>query len=145
MKLHHFGILVENIEACSRDFLENFGYEIRSNVIHDPLQAAYVRFLASPLETTYIELIAPDSPQSHLQRALKRSSGPNHICFSTPDIDTSLQDMCSKGAMILRSPVPAVAFRNRRIAWLMDRHCILVELVEQGTHGELEFPLATER
>jgi hypothetical protein len=47
--------------------------------------------------------------------------------------------------MILRSPVPAVAFRNRRIAWLMDRHCILVELVEQGTHGELEFPLATER
>jgi hypothetical protein len=30
--------------------------------------------------------------------------------------------------MVIRPPVPAVAFRNRRIAWLMDRDFILVEL-----------------
>jgi hypothetical protein len=41
------------------------------------------------------------------------------------------------------TPVPAVAFRNRRIAWLVDPSCILVELVERGTNGELDFPLAT--
>ena len=48
--------------------------------------------------------------------------------------------MDSKGAMILREPVPAVAFRNQRIAWLMDRNCTLIELVERGLNGELDFP-----
>jgi methylmalonyl-CoA/ethylmalonyl-CoA epimerase len=143
-KLHHFGILVENIETCSRDYLEHFGYEIRSEIIHDPLQAAYVRFLALPSETTYIELVAPDSPQSVLQNALKRGPGLNHICFSTAAIEESLQYMSSKGAMVLHPPVPAVAFRNKRIAWLVDRNCILVELVERGTSGELDFPLKAE-
>lgn len=33
-----------------------------------------------------------------------------------------------QGRMVIRPPVPAVAFRNRRIAWLMDRDFILVEL-----------------
>ena len=144
MKLHHFGILVENIETCSRDFVANFGYQIRSKVVHDPLQAAYVRFLALPSETTYLELIAPDGPRSHLHNALKRAPGPNHVCFSTADIEESLQYMSSKGAMIVRPPAPAVAFRNLRIAWLMDPHCILVELVERGSHGELDFPVVTE-
>jgi methylmalonyl-CoA/ethylmalonyl-CoA epimerase len=140
MKLHHFGILVEDIEACSRDFVDNFGYEIRSEIIHDPLQAAVVRFLALPAEMTYIELVAPDSPQSVLQNALKRVPGLNHICFSTSDIEESLRHMNSRGAMVIHSPVPAVAFRNKRIAWLMDPNCILVELVERGVQGELDFP-----
>jgi|SRR5215469_5799958 len=145
LKFHHIGILVEDIEACSYDYADNFGYEIRSKIIHDPFQAAYARFLALPAETTYIELIAPDSPQSHLQNALKRSPGPHHLCFSTLDIERSLENMCSQGGMILGPPVPAVAFHNRRIAWLMDRHCLLVELVERGANGELEFSLATEK
>jgi methylmalonyl-CoA/ethylmalonyl-CoA epimerase len=144
MKLHHFGILVESIEASSRSYHQNFGYEIRSKIIHDPLQAAYVRFLAMPSETTYIELVSPDGPQSFLQNALKRAPGANHICFSTPDIEESLQHLSSIGGMILRPPVPAVAFRNKRIAWLMDPNCILVELVEQGANGELDFPLIIE-
>jgi methylmalonyl-CoA/ethylmalonyl-CoA epimerase len=144
MRLHHFGILVENIETSSCDFVANFGYQIRSKIIHDPLQAAYVRFLALPSETTYIELIAPDSPRSHLHNALKRAPGPNHVCFSTVDIEESMQYLSSKGAMILRPPAPAVAFRNLRIAWLMDPNCILVELVERRSNGELDFPVVTE-
>jgi methylmalonyl-CoA/ethylmalonyl-CoA epimerase len=144
MRLHHFGILVENIENCSHDLVANFGYQIRSKIIHDPLQAAYVRFLALPSEPTYIELIAPDSPRSHLHNALKRAPGPNHVCFSTVDIEESLRYLSSKGAMILRPPAPAVAFGNLRICWLMDPNCILVELVERGLNGELDFPVVTE-
>lgn len=144
MRLHHFGILVENIEVCSRDFVANFGYQVRSKIIHDALQAANVRFLALPSETTYIELIAPDSPGSHLHNALKRARGPNHVCFSTVDIEESLQYITSKGAMLIQSPAPAVAFRNLRIAWLMDPHCVLVELVERGSHGELDFLVVSE-
>jgi catechol 2,3-dioxygenase-like lactoylglutathione lyase family enzyme len=139
MKLHHLGVLVENIAASSRSYHENFGYEIRSEIIHDPLQAAFVRFLAMPAETLYLELISPDGPQSFLQNALKRAPGANHICFSTLDLEESLRHLSSAGGMVLRPPVPAVAFRNKRIAWIMDPDCALIELVERGTHGELDF------
>jgi len=144
MQLHHFGVLVEDIENCSLDYVHNFGYEIRSEVIHDPLQAAFVRFLALPSETTYLELVSPDGPQSFLHNALRRDPGFNHICFSTSAIEECLRDMNSKGAMILREPVPAVAFRHRRIAWLMDRNCTLIELVERGSDGELDFPVRSK-
>jgi methylmalonyl-CoA/ethylmalonyl-CoA epimerase len=144
MKLHHFGILVEDIESCSHDYVAHFGYEIRSKIIHDPLQAAYALFLALPSETTYLELVSPDGPRSALQNALKRMPGPHHICFSTVAIEESLEYMSSKGAMVIRPPVPAVAFRNRKIAWLMERNCTLIELVERGTSGELDFPPLTE-
>lgn len=143
-KLHHYGILVENIEESSQDYADNFGYEIRSTLIHDPYQTAYVRFLAMPSEPTYLELVSPDGPQSLLQNALRRSPGLHHICFSTYSLDTGIHQMSSSGATLVRPPVPAVAFRNRKIAWLMDRNFTLVELVERGSNGELDFPRLVE-
>jgi methylmalonyl-CoA/ethylmalonyl-CoA epimerase len=140
MELHHFGVLVQDIESCSRDYVEHFGYEIRSEVIHDPLQTAYVRFLALPAESRYIELVSPDGPKSFLQNALKRTPGLNHTCYATSAIERCLEYMSSRGAPIIRQPVPAVAFRNKRIAWFMDRNKVLVELVERGDDGELDFP-----
>jgi hypothetical protein len=37
--------LVSDIEACSHDYVEDFGYEIRSKIIHDPQQSAYLRLI----------------------------------------------------------------------------------------------------
>ena len=141
MKLHHFGVLVQDIESASRDYTEDCGYEVRSAIIHDPLQAAFVRFLALPSENTYLELVAPDGPGSFLQNTLKDAPGLNHLCFSTAAIEEQLRHLSSQGAMILREPVPAVAFRGLRIAWLMNRQYTLIELVERGANGELDFPL----
>jgi methylmalonyl-CoA/ethylmalonyl-CoA epimerase len=140
MRLHHFGVLVENIEEASRDYVENFGYEICSDIIHDPLQTACVRFLALPSESTYLELVSPDSPQSKLQNALRQAPGLHHLCYSTASIELAMEHLNRRGAMIIREPVPAVAFRDKRIAWLVDRNCTLVELVERGTNEELDFP-----
>lgn len=145
MQLHHFGVLVENIEDASRDYVESFGYQIRSETIHDPLQTAYVRFLALPSESTYLELVSPDGSQSKLQNALRQAPGLHHICYATASIELGMEHLNSRGAMVIQPPVPAVAFRNQRIAWLMDRNCILVELVERGTNGELDFSLRGEK
>lgn len=141
-RLHHYGILVQNIEDSVREYTENFGYENRSETIHDAFQTAYVRFLCLPFESVYLELVSPDSPESVLQNTLRRAPGLHHICFSTSSIDEGLRRMSDRGAMVVRPPVPAVAFRRQKIAWLMDRNFTLVELVERGSNGELDFPAA---
>jgi len=130
LRLHHVGILVSDIESAAHDYVGTLGYEICSAIIHDPRQGAYVQFLALRSETTLIELVSPDGPGSFLQNSLKRAPGINHLCYSTPSIDETLQFMSSQGAMILHEPVPAVAFLEKRIAWVMDRNYTLIELVE---------------
>jgi methylmalonyl-CoA/ethylmalonyl-CoA epimerase len=142
-RLHHYGILVENIEECTRQYVENFGYHVRSETFHDPIQAARVRFLSLPGESVYLELVSPDGPESQLQNALRRSPGLHHLCFSTPRLDEGLRHMSDHGAMLVRAPAPAVAFRQQKIAWVMDRNFMLVELVERGSNGELDFPGST--
>jgi methylmalonyl-CoA/ethylmalonyl-CoA epimerase len=40
--------------------------------MHDAAQTAYVQFLRLPGETSFIEFVAPDGPQSKLAAAIKK-------------------------------------------------------------------------
>ena len=44
--------------------MTRFGYEVRTPVIHDPLQTAFVQFLALPGDRVYLEFVSPDGPES---------------------------------------------------------------------------------
>lgn len=138
--LHHVGVLVADLERASASYAGNFGYEIRSEIIDDPVQTASVRFLALPSSDTYLELIAPRGPDSVLRGGLAKGGGVHHLCFATDAMEAALAHLRAAGAVLIRPPAPAVAFRQRPIAWLMDRTETLVEVVEQGTAGELDFP-----
>jgi methylmalonyl-CoA/ethylmalonyl-CoA epimerase len=136
VRLHHTGVLVRDIaEAASR--YERLGYERKSGLIQDPLQQARVQFFRLPGETVLLELIAPDSEASHLSVALEKSGGLHHLCYAVEGVDAVCADLRSKGLSLVRPPTPAVAFGGRRIAWLMGRDRLLVELLERGPEGEL--------
>jgi methylmalonyl-CoA/ethylmalonyl-CoA epimerase len=137
LRIHHLGVVVKDIEAASDSYVRDLGYRVRSEVIHDPAQTAYVRFLALPGDGCYIELVSPDGPKSMLSNALKKGGGINHVCYMTPDIDESVTALRDCGYWILHDPQPAVAFSGRRIAWLMGPDNLLIELVEQGPAGEI--------
>lgn len=128
---HHIGVLVRDIESSSPHYVDALGYEFRTGIIHDPQQAALVRFFQLPGAVEYLELIAPDGPESHLHAALKGRPGIHHICNITPDLDASLERVQLSRAVILRPPLPAVAFRGLRVAWIMNRDALLMELVEE--------------
>ena len=74
--------------------------------------------------------MTPDGPTSKLSNALKKGGGLNHLCYSCPAIDDECRRMREADMLILQSPVEAKAFSGRRIAWLMGRDGIPVELVE---------------
>jgi methylmalonyl-CoA/ethylmalonyl-CoA epimerase len=131
LQFHHVGMVVDSIDKHSALYVERFGYELRSEIIHDPKQTAYVQFLAFPGQSIYLELVAPDAPGSFLSNALQKGGGLNHVCYSTEDIDAACIDLRSKRMLLLRPPTEAVAFDQRRVAWMKGKDNLLVELVER--------------
>lgn len=137
LRLHHIGIVVADIAAEVERYISSFGYELRSSIIHDPVQTAFVQFVSLPSESVYLEFVSPDGPDSKLSNALNKGGGINHLCYSTPRIADSVQQLWQTGMFVLQDPIPAVAFRGRKIAWLLGSDSVPIELVERGPDHEL--------
>jgi methylmalonyl-CoA/ethylmalonyl-CoA epimerase len=130
--LHHIGFLVGDIAKAAEIYTRRYGYEITSDVIHDPTQTAYVQFLRVPGDSVQLELVAPDGERSKLSNALRKGGGLNHLCYATNDIEAACRFLRAEQMMLLQAPVAAVAFPGRRIAWLMGADRTPIELVESG-------------
>jgi methylmalonyl-CoA/ethylmalonyl-CoA epimerase len=98
----------------------------------DPIQKVSVEFLSHGAEdAAEIELIAPAAEDSPIRSMLaKDGGGAYHLCFETSDIDAAVAHAKALGCIIVSPPVPAVAFKGRRIAWIYTRSRQLFELVE---------------
>jgi methylmalonyl-CoA/ethylmalonyl-CoA epimerase len=137
LRLHHIGILVANIPAEVELYVSRFGYQVRSALIHDPVQTAFVQFISLPSESNYLEFVSPDGPDSKLSNGLRKGGGVNHLCYSTLHIDNTVQQLWESGMFVLQGPVPAAAFPGRKIAWLMGSDSVPIELVERGPDNEI--------
>ncbi len=137
LSLHHVGILVADIAQAGAAYVRTLGYEVRSEIVHDRVQTAYVQFLKLPRDRAYLELVSPDGERSKLANALRKGGGLNHLCYSVPDIEAACRQLRAAGLFVLQAPVPAVAFGGRRIAWFMGGDRVPLELVERGPLGEL--------
>jgi methylmalonyl-CoA/ethylmalonyl-CoA epimerase len=137
LRTHHVGVLVKDVPKALKSYTNDLGYEVRSALFHDPIQTAFVQFLALPGDSVLLELVAPDGPESRLTNGLKKGGGINHICYAVPAIEEAILHFGDHGFMSIHPPQPAVAFNGRRIAWLMNRDHLLVELVEQGGTNDL--------
>lgn len=132
-QLHHIGLLVKSLDVATDNHTSRYGYLIESEIIHDPVQTALLRFLRLPGAPNWLELVAPDGEGSKLSNALaKRGEGLHHLCYEVPDINAAFEHLRAGRQMPLAEPVPAVAFGGRKIAWFMDRAGFLTELVEAG-------------
>jgi methylmalonyl-CoA/ethylmalonyl-CoA epimerase len=136
LTLHHIGIVVTQIDE-SRSLYDFLGYEPATPIIHDPIQTAYVRFLRLPGADHYIELVAPDSPDSLLAAAAAKKQPLNHLCYATPDIVKTCELLQSDHWRLISEPTLSVAFSPRKIAWLISPTRLIIELVEQGPPGSL--------
>jgi len=137
LRLHHVGVAVADIAVACEYYRTNFGYSVESPSIHDPTQTAYVQFLLLAGDTTYLELVAPDGPDSKLTAAVKRGGGLNHLCYSVTDIEAAIAHLNQLNMFTLCAPVAAVAFPGRRIAWVLGRDRLPIELVEAGPPGQI--------
>jgi methylmalonyl-CoA/ethylmalonyl-CoA epimerase len=127
---HHVGVAVRSLRDSIPIFGDLFGYEVVSGPFDDPIQKVSVCFLSRGNGDPFVELVAPLGPNSPIDLTLKKGGGAYHICYQVPDIKAAIEQLTGKGCFLLSGPVPAAAFENREIAWLMTAADLLVELVQ---------------
>jgi methylmalonyl-CoA/ethylmalonyl-CoA epimerase len=140
LQLHHIGYAVKEIAPRAADYVSRYGYEISTPIIHDPLQTALVQFLKLPADSSYLEFVAPDGPDSKLSNAVKRGGGLNHLCYISGPLEATIASLADHGMRLISEPKPAVAFAGRRICWLFGDDLLPIELVERRASGDLCTP-----
>lgn len=128
---HHVGFVVASIQDSVRSFAASLDATWDGEIIHDPNQAVRVTFLqgaryADPL----IELVEPAGEKSPVIGFLQRGGGLHHLCYQVENLEEQLQRNRAAGEIIARSPLPALAFGGRRIAWVFTRNKLLIEYLE---------------
>jgi methylmalonyl-CoA/ethylmalonyl-CoA epimerase len=131
LKLHHIGFVVRSIQECAESFALSLGATWDGNIVFDPLQRSRVTFFkghdpADPL----MELVEPGGPESPVTQFVERGGGLHHVCYEVSNLDSQLRFCQSVGTIIIRQPVPAVAFGGRRIAWGITKKRLLMEFLE---------------
>lgn len=131
LKLHHVGYAAKIIEPLVEQYVQRFGYEICSDVIHDPLETALVQFLRLPGDQVYLEFFAPDGPDSKLVSAPRRGGNLNHLCYTAGPLEQAIAELEANGMRLISEPKAAAAFAGRRICWLIGDDGLRIEFIER--------------
>jgi len=127
------GCVVASIEDSIDRYRLSLGATAASQVFEDPIQRSRVAFLELPTTGLVLfELVQPASADSPVARFLEKGGGLHHLCYEVDDLPTHIHWMKSQGALLIRSPKPAVAFNGRRIAWMRTPDSLLIEYLERG-------------
>ena len=130
LKLHHIGIVVQNINESLGEISNFLSFESTSLPTLVGSQKVNICFLKT--NSVYIELIEPADPDSPIISFVNEGGGFHHLCFEVDDIQQEIDKMVKMGARLVVAPVKG--FEDRSIAFLMlnmkKTKCNLIELVE---------------
>lgn len=122
-RVHHVGMVVKSIQSAAGAMgVPNI------EVVHDPIQKVRVAFV--DVQGQCIEFIEPAADDSPVNNSLSKGIKLAHLCYSVPDIDKAIAHAKARGFAMIAKPVPAIAFGDRKIAWLFSAQLGLFELVE---------------
>jgi len=129
-KLDHVGFVAKSIEEVGDRFAKSIGTTCSHEIIHGPLQVVNVSFIrgSNPLGGA-VELVEPAGENSPVLRFLQQGGG-FHLYYDVEQLEEQLRLNRSIGGVIVRSPLPAVAFEGQRIAWVVTKDTILLEFLE---------------
>jgi len=129
---HHVGYVVRSIAEVGDDFARSLGAVWDGAIIHDPLQEARVTFMShGGPQSAAVELVEPAGENSPLHKFLGKGGGLHHICYEVDSLDAQLEQSRTTGCLVVKNPLPAVAFGGRRIAWVYTKQKLLVEYLER--------------
>ncbi len=133
-KIYHLGYAVEDIEAASRFYRENFGAEpTKPEVIEEQGIIATMFRVGESM----IELVQPTSPDSPVGRFLaRRGEGFHHVAYQVDDLEAALRELRKNGVEIIDEE-PRRGAGGTRIAFIHPKSAfgVLTELVELPKSG----------
>ncbi len=130
-RIHHFGMVVPNIEA----WLERSVWRPVGEVVSDPLQRARLCLAGLPADTEgMVELVQPLDADSPTWNALQRGPGWHHVCLSVASIDAGDALVRQRRMLPVTGWQPAVLFGGRAIRFVYSRNRELMELLADEQH-----------
>ena len=131
MKLHHIGIVVENIQKSLGELTKYLDFE--STTVPSLVGSQKVNICFLKTNNVFLELIEPVEENSPISNFIKKGGGFHHLCFEVDDIHLELEKMKKKGARIVVDVVKG--FEERLTAFVMldmkNTNCDLIELAEK--------------
>ena len=128
-KIYHLGYAVEDIEAASRFYRENFGAEPGEPELVEDQGIIATMFQVG--EST-IELVQPTRPDSPVGKFLaKRGEGFHHVAFQVDDLKEALAALKENGVELIDEE-PRRGAGGTRMAFVHPKGAfgVLTELVE---------------
>ncbi len=133
-RIYHLGYAVEDIEAASRFYSENFGVEpTEPEVVEE--QGIVARMFR--VGESMIELVQPTRPDSPVGRFLeRRGEGVHHVAYEVGDIEAALRELKRSGVELVDEE-PRAGAGGTRVAFVHPRSAfgVLTELVELPGRG----------
>ena len=131
MKVHHIGIVVDNIQNSLGEFSKFIKFD--EITIPTLVGSQKVNVCFMKIGELRIEFIEPINDESPVKKALEKGGGFNHICFEVDNLSEKINEIVEKGGRLIVSPVEG--FEGRQIAFVLlnmkKTNLNLVELVER--------------
>jgi len=130
MKIHHIGIVVNNIQDSLGEFSKFIKFD--ETTIPTLIGSQKVNVCFMKLGELRIELIEPVGNDSPVLNFLEKGGGFNHICFEVENLSQTIDEMIKNGGRLIVSPVKG--FEERQIAFIFlnmkKTNFNLIELAE---------------
>jgi methylmalonyl-CoA/ethylmalonyl-CoA epimerase len=132
LRLHHLGVLVENLEAAMGFYGGALG--LSGGAAHDAPEHD-IRAILLDVGESHVELFAPLTADGPIARTLaKRGPGMHHVAYEVGDINLALAACRNAGIQLIDATPRPGLHEGWRVAFLHPRSCggVLTELVETG-------------
>jgi len=129
MKIDHICFAVRDLKDGITYWENVFAYKQMTKVVKNTLQKVKVVFLSKDDSIT-IKLIEPTKDNQSLVNFVNRGGGFHHICFRCSDLGEKIIELNEKGLKTLVPPQKGEAFNNSKIAFLLARYGINIELID---------------
>lgn len=125
MRLHHIGIVVNDIEKYETSMI----FEEKVLQVTDPVQQSILA-LYKNFGSCYIELIQPINENSYTMNFLKKNGNRfHHLCFEVASKEIMLEIVGQKKLIYINGPFPAILFDNRHVYFYFSRNKEIVEFL----------------
>jgi methylmalonyl-CoA/ethylmalonyl-CoA epimerase len=129
MKIDHICFAVSDLKEGIAYWESVFGYRQTTEIVINSRQQVKVVFLRKD-KSLEIKLIEPLESNNSLINFVKRGGGFHHICFRCSDINTKIKELQKKGLITLVPPQEGEAFNNNKIAFLLAKYGLNIELID---------------
>ena len=133
-RIYHLGYAVEDIEAASRFYSENFGAEPTEPEVVEEQGIVATMFRVGE---SMIELVQPTRPDSPVGRFLeRRGEGVHHVAYEVEDLEAALRELKRSGVELVDEE-PIRGAGGTRVAFVHPKSAfgVLTELVELPGRG----------